>query len=203
MRSIQAKYIFFLSAFLLCLFSMTMAQEVEEVPMKDLSNGTIEEQFDYINSKSKTQDDFKVVSKLRLSTIESNILDTIKGYRKELAEVQQTLSNQIEENTRLKSELETAQVSISKASKEKNSIGLFGIQMKKGVFKTIMWSIIVVLGLLLTLFIMRFISSNSVTLQSKKRYDEIYEEFEDYKHKSIENEQVLRRKLQDEINKRL
>jgi hypothetical protein len=200
MKTKRAIYIIGISVFLL-IFNHVKAQEV--VVEKDLSNGTIKEQFEYINSKSRTQEDYKLVHKNRLSTIQSNILDSLKASRKEVTDLQLNVENQATEISSLNADLAAANETIKNTDKEKNSIGLFGIQMKKSTYKAIMWSIIVILGLLLAFFITRFASSNALTIQSKKRYDEIYDEFEEYKHRSIENDQILRRKLQDEINKRL
>ncbi len=73
--------------------------------------------------------------------------------------------------------------------------------MKKMVFKSVMWGVIGVLLVLLILFIYKYKNSNTITVTSNARLAEIEEEFEGHKKRSLEREQVLRRKLQDEINK--
>lgn len=181
--------------------SSSFAQE-EEVK-KDLSNGTIEEQFDYIISNSNRFQEYKVVKRTWLDQIASNVSDSIDVFRKDLKNINQNVVNQNSEIEKLKAELEATNETLDKTNIEKDNISFFGISMKKGAYKSIMWAIVGGLAFLLVVFILRFLRSNSVTAQTKKRYDEIFEEFEAYKHKSIEDEQVLRRKLQDEINKRL
>ena len=65
----------------------------------------------------------------------------------------------------------------------------------------ILWSIIAVLLGLLLIYIFRFNRSNSVTLSTNGKFDELEIEYENHRQRSLEREQQLRRKLQDEINK--
>ena len=57
-----------------------------------------------------------------------------------------------------------------------------------------------VLGLLF--FIIKFKNSNIITKQTKHKLSEIEQEFDSYRQKKLEEQQILRRKLQDEINKK-
>jgi hypothetical protein len=58
---------------------------------------------------------------------------------------------------------------------------------------------ILILGLFL--FIVKFKNSNIITKQTKLKLSEIEQEFDTYRQKKLEEQQLLRRKLQDEINK--
>jgi hypothetical protein len=50
-------------------------------------------------------------------------------------------------------------------------------------------------------FIFKFSKSNILTKEAQNNLLDIEQEFEEYRKKSIEREQKLRRQLQDEINK--
>ena len=80
-------------------------------------------------------------------------------------------------------------------------MALFGMQMSKGGYNGLMWTIIAALLILLLFFIYKFKNSNAVTKQAKKSLLETEEEYEEYRRNSLEREQKVRRQLQDEINK--
>jgi hypothetical protein len=80
-------------------------------------------------------------------------------------------------------------------------MALFGMQMSKGGYNALMWTIIAALFALLLLFIYKFKNSNSVTKQAKKVLLETEEEYEEYRRNALEREQKVRRQLQDELNK--
>ena len=83
----------------------------------------------------------------------------------------------------------------------KNSINFFGIPLEKDIYSSIVWGIILVLGVLLIVFISKFAKSNSTTRSTLKDFEDLQNEYEEYRTKSIEREQKVRRQLQDEINK--
>ena len=64
-----------------------------------------------------------------------------------------------------------------------------------------MWSIIGLLIIGLLFFIYKFKNSNAVTKEAKLKLAETEEEFDQHRQKKLEEQQQLRRKLQDEINK--
>ena len=80
-------------------------------------------------------------------------------------------------------------------------MALFGMQMSKGGYNALMWTIIAGLFALLLFFIYKFKNSNTITKQAKKALLETEEEYEEYRRNSLEREQKVRRQLQDEINK--
>ncbi|MEZ5007754.1 MAG: hypothetical protein R2753_06325 [Chitinophagales bacterium] len=193
----------FLTTALFLLFQISAIFSQEEVVAKDLSNGSIKEQFDYINSNSNRYQDYRVVKQTWLNQLESNVADSLNVVKKELKETHSLINEQKKEINSLKELLDNTNSSLDKVNNEKDKISFFGIMLKKAAYKSIMWAIIAALGVLLLIFIMRFASSKSVTAQTKKAHNEVMEEFSNYKNKAMEEEQKLRRKLQDEINKRL
>jgi len=101
----------------------------------------------------------------------------------------------------LKSDLTTTKTNLENTINEKDSMALFGLQMSKGGYNVLMWTIIAALLALLLLFVYKFKNSNTITKQAKKALLETEEEYEEYRRNSLEREQKVRRQLQDEINK--
>lgn len=196
----SSKFILALT-FLFLLGSSAFSQDEPET--KNLSNGSIKEQFDYIISNSNRYQEYRVVKQTWLDQLKSHTADSLNVVRKELKSKQSLIDDQAAEIGLLKEKLDDSNHSLSAVNNEKDNISFFGIMMKKATYKSIMWAIIAILSGLLLIFIMRFASSKSVTAQAKKAHQEVIEEFNNYKNKAMEEEQKLRRKLQDEINKRL
>ncbi|MCB0502336.1 MAG: tRNA (guanine-N1)-methyltransferase [Bacteroidetes bacterium] len=196
----SSKFILALT-FLFLLGNSAFSQDEPEA--KNLSNGSIKEQFDYIISNSNRYQEYRVVKQAWLDQLKSHTADSLNVVRKELKSKQSLIDDQQAEIDQLKEKLDDSNHSLSAVNNEKDNISFFGIMMKKATYKSIMWAIIAILSALLLIFIMRFASSKSVTAQAKKAHQEVMEEFNNYKNKAMEEEQKLRRKLQDEINKRL
>jgi len=173
----------------------------QELINNALANSDIQTQFEVLIENSPTFQQFKNIKLHNLAKYKANFLDSLKNTDNKYRIANTEIAKQRTEINVLKSKIEEINNNLAVVNEEKNSIHLFGIQTTKNIYNTILWSII--LGLLATtfVFLFRFKSSNSQTKNAKNLFNEIEKEFETYKKKSLEREQVLRRKLQDEINK--
>ena len=158
-------------------------------------------QFDKIYRTSTKYQTYKVISIDKYNTLKKNVLDSIQtanktifAKEKELAEERKTIED-------LNKKLDKTEADLKIALTKENSIMLFGAELTKVTYNLILWSIILILGILLTVFILRFTRSNVLTKKAQESLIEVEEEFELHRKKSLEREQKLRRKLQDEINK--
>ncbi|MFD1292514.1 hypothetical protein ACFQ5N_01590 [Lutibacter holmesii] len=182
---------------LLLTVSLTFGQTVK----KFTDTGSVDNQFDNLIKNSNKYQEYKVVKKTWLLKLKSNVTDSISKSKTEISSANKLISAQKKSVDSLKLAIHTSEVSINNLNNEIQSISLFGMQINKGTFKTIMFSIIVVLALLLLLFISKFKQSNSITKQAKLDLKELDEEFEAHRKKALEREQKVRRQLQDELNK--
>lgn len=187
----------------LCIFSFTtlIAQETTEEDKLSLNEGSIDNQFEFVIQRSNNYQEYKVVKKNWLYTLKAHTLDSLKAIHKDLADTQAIVDKQALEITELKSNLTNTKDTLDKTNLEKDSMALFGMQMSKGGYNVLMWSIIGGLFALLLLFIYKFRNSNAITKQAKKSLAETEEEFEEHRRTALEREQKVRRQLQDEINK--
>lgn len=171
-----------------------------------LNSGTIDNQFDYVISKSNGWRDergqsYRVIKTFWLTELKAHVLDSIKGIQKGVLESQITLNAQAKEIADLKTSLSNTQSALDKTKSEKDNISLLGAQMSKSGYSAIMWSIIIGLLTLLAFFIYKFKNSNTITKNSKRALSELEDEFEEHRKIAVEREQKVRRQLQDEINK--
>jgi len=192
----------------LLLFSFSaVAQDTPDEAKASLNSGTINSQFDYLYKKSpkwtdpRTGQRYKTVKVNNLFKFKENVSDSIKLVKQKYQAANATIATQKTEIETLKTSLGETNDNLSSVTKEKDEIKFLGLPMSKSGYNTILWSIIGVLAAATALFIGKFKRSNVITVDAKKDKDEIEEEFESYRQRSIEREQKLRRELQDEINK--
>ncbi len=174
------------------------SQEAESTGPK-----TIDEQFTEMVSSSNSFEDYKVIKKYKVAALQKNTKDRIDGLQKEIETLNTQIANQKSEVEKLNTSLASTQTTLENTNKEKDSMNFFGVQMTKGNYQTMVWSIAGILLLGLLLFIFRFKNSNALTRQAQHKLGELELEFDDYKRKALEKEQKLGRQLQDERNKAL
>jgi len=184
-------------------FVVGNAQEptTKEEDKLSLTEGSIDNQFEYVIQKSNNWQDYKNVKKTWLYQLKAHTLDSLKAFQNNLTKTQNTVDSLAQEITSLKSNLSETKTTLAETNEEKDNMALFGLQMSKGNYNVLMWSIIGGLLALLLLFIYKYRNSNSVTKLAQKSLVETEEEFEEHRRTALEREQKVRRQLQDEINK--
>ena len=195
------KTVLFVTFTLFCVTTINAQDDTNQEEKLSLNEGTIDNQFEYVIRRSNNYQEFKVVKKTWLYELKAHTIDSLNAVHKELSDSQAKINNQSNEITQLKSDLTTTKTNLENTINEKDSMALFGLQMSKGGYNALMWTIIAALLAMLLLFVYKFKNSNSITKQAKKALLETEEEYEEYRRNSLEREQKVRRQLQDEINK--
>jgi uncharacterized protein HemX len=188
----------FFTLFLLFIQYTSFSQENNNVVIEDK---TLEGQFDKIYRISTSYQTYKVISKDKFQELKNNVLDSIKASNKDLKEQKVFLKNERDNVAKLNAELNKTKEDLKKAQEKENSISLFGFQISKVTYNLILWLIIISLALALAFFVFKFSKSNILTKKAKEDLEDVEQEFEVQRKKSLEREQKLRRQLQDEINK--
>ncbi len=183
---------------LLGLYSCTfiLAQEANDEPV------TLDDQFEEVIERSNSYQEFKVIKKASINQLRQNVNDSLIAIDQRIRAISGTVEAQETEINDLKAELEATRLELVESKKKENGIYLFGILLNKTTYNVLLWSIIAGLLVLLGFFILKFKNSNRVTREANKRLSEIEIEYEDHRSRALEREQQLRRKLQDELNKK-
>ncbi|HEX9600713.1 MAG TPA: tRNA (guanine-N1)-methyltransferase, partial [Mariniflexile sp.] len=168
------------------LFSLTTFAQTSDSDDNKLSlnSGTLDNQFDYVITKSNGWRDergqsYKVIKAYWLTELKTHVLDSLQAIRKDLVATGITVKAQAQEIEDLKTSLSNTQSTLDKTKSEKNSMALFGVQMSKGGYSGLMWSIIAILLALLIFFIYKFKNSHAVTKEAKRALSDVEEEFEE------------------------
>ena len=191
-----------LAILLLFLLSISLSSaQVQPEEKLSLNKGTIDNQFEYVITKSNRYQEYKVVKRTWLYALKAHTLDSLKAVKKQLADTKLLVDNQDNEIQILKTNLTDTNSTLNQTNLEKDSMSLFGMLMSKTGYNVLMWSIIGGLLAFLLFFIYKFKNSNTVTKEAKFSLGEIEDEFEEHRKRALEREQKVMRRLQDEINK--
>lgn len=187
--------------FFLLLTTIVTAQTKLTKAQVDSLPPTVKNQFIKVFRKSSNYQDYKVIKRSSFLKLQKNVLDSVHKIKKDVLLKQETINKQQAEITALNEKITTLNGNLSASINKENAISLLGISMNKTSYNALLWSVIVGLLVGLLWFIYKFKNSNVLTRTAENNLKEIEEEFEQHRKKSIEKEQKLRRKLQDEINK--
>lgn len=164
-----------------------------------LNNSDIEGQFKYVISKSSDFEDYKMVKRWILYSYKSHVTDTINMLKNNLAvsdSINSIKDTSIDSLANVIVELDNK---LTNVTAEKESMSLLGIAMKKSTFYSIILGVLAVLIGALLVFVVMFKRSNIITINAKKDYDALNEEYEAHRKNSLKRHEKAVRELYDEI----
>jgi len=161
----------------------------------------LENQFDSIIKKSNSYQEYKVIKKVDINTLKKNVIDTVDLLEQQIETSSAEIKNQKDTISNLSNELETTKNDLIISKEKEEGIELFGLVTNKSTYNALAFSLIGILLITIAILFFKFKNSHTVTKSTKVKLLETEEELETYRQKTLEREQQLRRKLQDEINK--
>lgn len=187
--------------FLLLISCLGWTQQTDSLNKSVLTKGTLDKQFEYVVQKSNNFQEYKVVKKEHLDHLKKGSIDSISKYKVSI----NTLTEELQKNENYTNSLEKEKIqleaNIQEMTEDKDQILFLGVSMSKASYNVLVFSIIGILLILLLFSVYRMRSALVTSKDSKSTLAKLEEEFEEYKKRSMEKEQLLGRKLQDEIIK--
>lgn len=162
---------------------------------------TLNEQFESMIKRSNRYLDYKVVKVVELNRFHENAQDSLEGFRSQATSDRSTIARQRLTIDSLQLANSGLQESLVQSKAKEEGILLFGSLINKGTYKTILWSLIGLLVVLLVALFLGYRNRAAVSKGLSEKLGEVEQEFEDHRQRALEREQQIRRKLQDEINK--
>ena len=166
-----------------------------------IQKNTLKEQMVDAFEKSNSYQEYKVVKKSQLATLKRNILDSVSALESTINAHKNELRLQKIQIDSLQEDLQNTKQKLEISKEKEEGIKFLGILTSKTTYNAIMWSVILILLLAAGFLFYRFLNSHKITNAAQLKMAEMEIELEDYRRNSLEREQKLRRKLQDEINK--
>jgi len=162
---------------------------------------SLEAQFYEVINRSNSYKEFKVIEKVKINALKSSVLDSISSMNQNIELISKENNQQKNTIIKLRNDLSTSQNNLSESKENEDAIKIIGFSTKKSTYKIINFAILVVLLLAISILVYKFNNSNKTTKMTIADLKENEEEFEGFRQRSLEREQKLRRKLQDEVNK--
>lgn len=175
--------------------SITNGQTKLTKAQVDSLPNTIENQFVKIYKKSSDWKEYRMVKKADFLDFQKKVLDSVALLRENITTKQKKIEEQVVHITALNSQISELNTELTAFSDKSN------IKMSKSTYNNLLWAAILLLFVALVFSVIKFRESNVITKEKIKSYNEIEEEFEQFRKKTLEKEQKLRRQLHDEVNK--
>lgn len=163
---------------------------------------SLETQFKELVDNSNRYQKFRVVPYEWLMSFQGNLKDTVASELEMVSDLQTEISQQAATIKKQETTIVAKDEEIAALTSEKDGIALLGTQMSKATYSTILWGLIGALlaGMLFFMARGRYAVTSSNSLE--KANSELTDELDQSRKQRLKVEQDLRRKLQDEINKR-
>lgn len=186
---------------LLCLvafISGSFAQNPQPVPA---GPQTLRQQYANLKSDLDVINGFRMVKLYEMDQLWRVVEDSLKAKRASINEGIALARQQASEIETLKAQVARTETEKAELEAGVANLNAFGMSFSKGGFVTfatfLVIGLIVLAGVLLVISRMAFKASR----ESKKVSDEVYKEFEDYKHQAVEKNIKLSRELQSLKNR--
>lgn len=186
-----------------CIFLLLVLLSLKSFSQQEQNDNskTIDNQFETLYKKSSSYQEFKVISKQLYQNLHANVLDTVKQFHAKIDVKNSLINKQLNTISELEKEKQETLTKLNEAVTKENSISFFGLELNKTIYNLLLFFIIILLLVALGYFIFKFKNSNVITQNAIYNLEDVESEFEQFRKKTLEREQKLRRQLQDEIIK--
>lgn len=156
-----------------------------------LDSVSLESQLDYVQERTRIYNDFRAIREDIFLKMKGNALDSLNAAKLEIATLNSKLTERNFQIESLNTDLERTKNERDESIRNKDSLSFMGILLNKALYNTIMWFIILGLAVLAAILFFLFKRTHLVTIQTKKEFNAIQEEFESHKKSSREKHEKL------------
>jgi len=180
MKRMNSKHVL---VFTVVLFTVVKAMGQSGMPA-ELTSSTILEQINYVEKHTRIYDNFRAIREDIYQKVNRNFIDTLLAERSRIEALENLTSGLNGKTDSLNVLLNTTRASLEDVTTTKNSIKVLGLEIRKGVYNTIMWTIVGALVFILILGFLVFKRNLVVLLRTEKDLKELKDEFAAYKQSS-------------------
>ena len=178
----QSKFRFALIA-ALTIFSTTRGISQNVLP-DVLVKGTIQEQMNFLEEKTRIYEDYRAIREDMFQGIKKNAIDSLTKAKSRISGFVKLTGSLNVRIDSLNNNLKVTKDELKEMSRTKNSISVIGIKIDKTVYNNIMWIIVAGLTFVLVIGFLTFKRNRTITVNTKKELKELNEEFEAYRKKT-------------------
>lgn len=166
-----------------------------------LDSGTLDEQFDYLEERTRIYNDFRAIREDMFQKIKTNSTDSLEAQKLKVISLENQLQSQQTQIEELQEILSNTNGKLETAIKNRDRISFLGIPMHKALYNTILWIVIAALAFLTGILFLSNKRLLSTSKTRKKDLEEIKEEFEAYRKQARERNEQLVVKHHNELRK--
>lgn len=179
------------------------AQETQPQPQPpiDLTNAPIREQMNSIEARTRIYENFRAVREDMFQRLKKNVNDTLSTMQKRIAALNKQTATLNATIDSLNSKLGSTQASLNDVTRSKNSVPFLGMEVEKGTYNSIMWSIILILLIILLIGFLVFKRNQKVVISRNKDLEDLKAEFDAYRKTSREAREKMALQHFNELKK--
>ena len=152
----------------------------------ELLKNTLKGQMDYIQEKTRIYEDYRAIREDMFQLIKKNSLDSLNMAMMQISSLKGIAASRNRTIDSLNSSLISTGMKLEEMSNTKNSIRIFGIEIRKSTYNAIMWLTIAILAGSLVVGFLAYKRDRIVTMHTKRGYEDLKKEFDAYKKASRE-----------------
>ncbi|WP_028980557.1 hypothetical protein [Sporocytophaga myxococcoides] len=165
-----------------------------------VSGQSLGQKWEKVVQEAENYQNYKVIKKTELNDLWKVISDSLAKSKSDLASEKSLVLNQSNEISQLQKETAELKSNLDIAIAAKDGISFLGMTINKYTYATILWCLFAIACGGCAFLYFQFHNSNKVTVQKIGEYDELFNNFEEYKKNAIEKERKLKRDLQTYMN---
>ena len=156
-----------------------------------LDSASLESQLDYIQERTRIYNDFRAIREDIFLKIKENAVDSLEAAKLSIANLNSRLTERNFQIETLNTDLERVKLERDESIRNRDSLSFLGIQLNKTLYNSIMWFIILGLAIVGVILFLLYKRTRVVTVQTKKEFELMEQEFDDYKKSSREKYEKL------------
>jgi len=168
---------------------------------EELNKGRLNDQMKYIEDRTRIYENFRAIREDMFQKIMQNIADTLTAANNMIAGLNNTRSGLDKTLDSLNSNLATTKSELEEITRTKNRIRMFGIEVNKITYNSIISVIILSLLAVLAIGFLAFKRNHLLTQNTKKELQDLKNEFEAYRKSSREAREKMSMDHFNEIKK--
>ncbi|MEN8227118.1 MAG: hypothetical protein ABFS38_03105 [Bacteroidota bacterium] len=177
---------------LFCISMITVqSSSAQYVTPAIMDSASLESQLNYVKERTRIYNDFRAIREDIFLKMKKNALDSLNKSKLEIATLNSRLSERNFQIETLNSDLGRTKNERDEAIRNKDNLSFLGIKMNKTVYNTIMWFIVLGLAVVAVILFLLFKRTRIITVQTKKEFDEIQNQYETHKKGSREKYEKL------------
>jgi hypothetical protein len=175
------------------LAAQTPPEELSRIPMKD--------QLKYIEDHTKVYDGWRAIREDIYQKITGNFTDSLRAAAQKTLNLEVLSARQRIMSDSLALVYSTKDKQLEEITRTKNSISLFGININKTAYNSIMWLIVGGLALSFALGFIVFRRNLSQSGETRKELEQLRKEFEDYRQNARKQREKMSNDHFNELRK--